>query len=191
MKFSIKDFFSKCDKSSRKLRILRIWSHSLRKSLVENFIFCIVSLKFALVLEAKSGDDPQITSECAAWKVPVFGVILVRISHIRTEYREVLRISPYSVRMPKKTDQNNFEYGEIVINLKKEEVYHGNYEDFQTINAKYFTQSFSHEAAFYYHYIITILPLYCCFIYEESFTAQNWSFPLRISSINVTKSAVF
>ena len=37
MKFSIKDFFSKCDQIRRKLRI---WSHLLKKSLMENFIFC-------------------------------------------------------------------------------------------------------------------------------------------------------
>ena len=35
MKFSIKDFFSKCDK-------IRIWTHLLKKSLMENFIFCVV-----------------------------------------------------------------------------------------------------------------------------------------------------
>ena len=40
MKFSIKDFFSKCDQIRRKLRI---WSHLLKKSLMENFIFCAVS----------------------------------------------------------------------------------------------------------------------------------------------------
>ena len=39
MKFSIKDFFSKCDQISRNLRI---WSHLLKKSLMENFIFCAV-----------------------------------------------------------------------------------------------------------------------------------------------------
>ena len=37
MKFSIKDFFSKCDQIRKKLRI---WSHLLKKSLMENFIFC-------------------------------------------------------------------------------------------------------------------------------------------------------
>ena len=36
MKFSIKDFFSKCDQICRKLRI---WSHLQKKSLMENFIF--------------------------------------------------------------------------------------------------------------------------------------------------------
>ena len=39
MKFSFKDFFSKCDQIHKKLRI---WSHLLKKSLVENFIFCAV-----------------------------------------------------------------------------------------------------------------------------------------------------
>ena len=35
MKFSFKDFFSKCDQIRRKLWI---WSHSLKKSLKENFL---------------------------------------------------------------------------------------------------------------------------------------------------------
>ena len=52
MKFSIEDFFSKCDQIRRKLRI---WSHLLKKSLIENFIFCAVlalsTLKFAKSLE--------------------------------------------------------------------------------------------------------------------------------------------
>ena len=39
MRFSIKDFFSKCDQIHS---FLRIWSHSLKKSLMENFIFCAV-----------------------------------------------------------------------------------------------------------------------------------------------------
>ena len=36
MKFSIKDFFSKFDQIRS---FLRIWSHLLKKSLMENFIF--------------------------------------------------------------------------------------------------------------------------------------------------------
>ena len=39
MKFSIKDFSSKCDQIRRKLRI---WSRLLEKSLMENFTFCAV-----------------------------------------------------------------------------------------------------------------------------------------------------
>ena len=37
MKVSIKYLFSQCDQIRRKLRI---WSHLLKKSLMENFIFC-------------------------------------------------------------------------------------------------------------------------------------------------------
>ena len=40
MKFSIKDFFRKCDQIRS---FLLIWSHLLKKSLMENFIFCAVS----------------------------------------------------------------------------------------------------------------------------------------------------
>ena len=39
IKFFIKDFFSKCDQIRS---FLRIWSHLLKKSLAENFIFCAV-----------------------------------------------------------------------------------------------------------------------------------------------------
>ena len=38
-KFSIKDFFNKCDQIHS---FLRIWSHLGKKSLMENFIFCEV-----------------------------------------------------------------------------------------------------------------------------------------------------
>ena len=46
MKFSIKDFFSKCDQILRKLQIL---SHLLKKSLLKNFIFCVFC-SFHLIL---------------------------------------------------------------------------------------------------------------------------------------------
>ena len=39
MNFSIKGLFSKCDQI---LSSLRIWPHLLKKSLMENFIFCAV-----------------------------------------------------------------------------------------------------------------------------------------------------
>ena len=39
MKFSMKDFFSKCGQIHWKLRI---WSHLQKKSLMEDFIFCAV-----------------------------------------------------------------------------------------------------------------------------------------------------
>ena len=39
IKLSIKDFFSKCDQIRS---FLQIWSHLLKKSVMENFIFCAV-----------------------------------------------------------------------------------------------------------------------------------------------------
>ena len=47
MKFSVNDFFSKCDQIPRKLRI---WSHLLKKSSMKNFIF------FAVTVEGKPYD---------------------------------------------------------------------------------------------------------------------------------------
>ena len=42
MKFFIMGFFNKCDQIHRKLSI---WSHLLKKPLIENFIFCAVYLR--------------------------------------------------------------------------------------------------------------------------------------------------
>ena len=41
MQFSVTDFFSKCDQICRKRRI---WSHLLKKSVIENSIFCAASV---------------------------------------------------------------------------------------------------------------------------------------------------
>ena len=41
VKFSVKDFFSKCDQIRS---FLRIWSYLLKKSLMENFIFWLVEI---------------------------------------------------------------------------------------------------------------------------------------------------
>ena len=48
MKFSIKDFFSKFDQIRS---FLRIWLHLLKKSLMENFIFCAVLSAQAIALK--------------------------------------------------------------------------------------------------------------------------------------------
>ena len=49
MKFSIKDFFSKYDQIRS---FMRIWSHLLKKSLMENFIFCAVIRATIGIVEA-------------------------------------------------------------------------------------------------------------------------------------------
>ena len=60
-------------------------------------------------LASLSSNMTQIVAalRCTTWKVILFGVILVRIW---AEYGEILRISPYSVRMRENADQNNSEY---------------------------------------------------------------------------------
>ena len=47
MKFSIKYFFSKCDQTAVSFRI---WSHLMKKSWTENFIFCAVYVPLFLHL---------------------------------------------------------------------------------------------------------------------------------------------
>ena len=52
MKFSINDFVSKCDQIRS---LLRIWSHLLKKSLMENFIFLCSDKKLYENNEAENG----------------------------------------------------------------------------------------------------------------------------------------
>ena len=68
MNFFIKDFFTKCDQIRS---FLRIWSHLLRKSLLENFIFCAVSL----ATDGKVSFIDAITLSQAAsftWSMSIF-----------------------------------------------------------------------------------------------------------------------
>ena len=54
MKLSIKDFFSQCDQIPRKLRI---WSYLLKKSLMENFLFCAEQSYHYLLITANAFDS--------------------------------------------------------------------------------------------------------------------------------------
>ena len=57
MMFSIKNFFSKCDQIRG---FLRIWSHLLKKYLMENFIFYAVYHSFKLGSELKYLNSDQL-----------------------------------------------------------------------------------------------------------------------------------
>ena len=94
MKFSIKDFFIKCDQIPRKLQI---WSHLLKKSLIENFIFCAVwdyiglsyfSKLFALKLGLQVpflDYALKLDVFCYYWKTkPIFGEYNGRSNHYRS-----------------------------------------------------------------------------------------------------------
>ena len=65
MKFSIKNFFSKCDQIRRKLQI---WSHLLKKYLQENFIFCAVIPK---------SQQKKVTFP----KTPIYGLMNIMNEH--------------------------------------------------------------------------------------------------------------
>ena len=56
MKFSIKNFFSKCDQIGS---FLQIWSHLLKKSLMENFISYAVLTIFAKLFIIDVSQDPN------------------------------------------------------------------------------------------------------------------------------------
>ena len=57
MKFSLKDFFRKCDQIRR---FLRIWSHLLKKSFKENFIFCAVMPVCKAILNQRQLSEKNI-----------------------------------------------------------------------------------------------------------------------------------
>ena len=57
MNFSIKDFVDECDQIRSKLRI---WSHLLKKFLMENFIYCTVISYWKLALPALNISESYI-----------------------------------------------------------------------------------------------------------------------------------
>ena len=57
MKFSIKDFFSKCDQIRR---FLWIWSYLLKKYLMENFIFCAVKTALSSKLNRRQHQNKTV-----------------------------------------------------------------------------------------------------------------------------------
>ena len=75
MKFSIKDFFVKCDQIRGKLRI---WSHLLKKSLMENFIFCAVDVT---LFNAVERDILRCSVTSLTFQVAKFSLsVLVKLS---------------------------------------------------------------------------------------------------------------
>ena len=63
MKFSIKDLFSKCDQIRS---FLRIWSHLLKRPLMENFMFCAVMIRIFHTLWCSMQKRFSIT-ECSTF----------------------------------------------------------------------------------------------------------------------------
>ena len=86
MMFSIKDFVSNCDQIRRNLRI---WSHLLKKSLMENFIFCAV-----LFLTFEWNPDVEVKSAFTARSVAptliLFSVLQLIIAYMVIEIHNLL-----------------------------------------------------------------------------------------------------
>ena len=62
MRFSIDDFFGKCDQIRRKW----IWSRLLKKSLMKNFLFCAVMVSkvyFSIISPSAISDAPLLYNE--------------------------------------------------------------------------------------------------------------------------------
>ena len=68
------------------------------KTLIARCIYLIMDIKSCLFVSLRE-------------KYPFTELGWSTFSRIRTEYGDILRISPYLVQMPENTDQNNSEYG--------------------------------------------------------------------------------
>ena len=84
--FSIEDLFSKCDQIRS---IIRIWLHLLKKSLMENFIFCVV---FTLNAINQCWQNSRLRENC-----PYSELFWSRFFRIRTKYGEMWGIQNLSI----------------------------------------------------------------------------------------------
>ena len=99
-KFSIKDFFSKCDQIRNFLCFLRIWAHLLKKSLIENFIFCTVHPIHILLAwyEVKTNpNDTHWQSETEWWCNQINCVISPGKNVYKTQARHLTKIRASSI----------------------------------------------------------------------------------------------
>ena len=77
IKFSVKDFFSKCDQI---YSFLGIWSHLMKKFLLENFIFC----------------ELQIRKICRFTELPHIGTLNKEFVYFSITYGCLRRVIPQS-----------------------------------------------------------------------------------------------
>ena len=66
MRFSFKGFVSKCDKVHS---FLRIWSHLMRKFLIENIIFCVVYFQMCIYSSSSVHNFSYLTK---SWQILAF-----------------------------------------------------------------------------------------------------------------------
>ena len=109
MKFSIKDFFSKCAQIRRKLRIC---SHLLKKSLMKIFIFCAVSDPAVAAIDNRTNATFKITD--TKLYVPVVTLSIEndkRLSgQLKTGFNRTIKWNKYRSEMTNQTQNNNLNY---------------------------------------------------------------------------------
>ena len=74
MKFFIKDFFNKYEQIRRKLRI---WSHLLKKTLMENSTFCAVTVVITIMKESKKIKNKDLLIHCFLFLTLVRGLLFL------------------------------------------------------------------------------------------------------------------
>ena len=79
---------------------------------VQKFFYKTQRKTLALTSLQVAGPELSLRQEC-----PYSKLFWSAFSRIRTEHKEILRISPYSLRMRKTTDQNNSEYGHFLYSV--------------------------------------------------------------------------
>ena len=83
MKFSIKDFFSKCYQIRWKLQI---WSHLLKKSLMENLIFCAMdTVIYTVNIKESATSAPQTFSSL------LFGCFTNNLMNAESDKKHLIR----------------------------------------------------------------------------------------------------
>ena len=93
LKFSIKDFFSKCNKIRS---FLWIWSHLLKKSLMENFIFWALNFLDSIwFLQKRSEFFLGILSNKQEFLWKAFAIAIFNSINIQLNYYFKIVLSPY------------------------------------------------------------------------------------------------
>ena len=86
LKFSIKNFFSKCDQTCS---FLRIWSHLMETSLMENFSFCAVSWVRSCAYTQSKVQFRGGSRTAATSKVELFVIIVKRLEAVNYYHKEL------------------------------------------------------------------------------------------------------
>ena len=96
-KFSIKDFFSKYDQIRRKLRV---WSHLLKKSLMEDFLRISVFITFiSIICSVHIVSLERVHCHCNNWRQTIIGHEVRSLLMSQTNTIKKISQTPYSIHV--------------------------------------------------------------------------------------------